>query len=279
MTERRPSASTLEITAPEEAAGQRLDRFLAAAAPDVSRARFQSLIAEGRVAVNGAPAARPGLRLKGGETIRVDLPPPAPAEPRPQDIPLAIVHEDAHLLVIDKPPGMVVHPAPGHGAGTLVNALLHHCGEALSGIGGVRRPGIVHRLDRDTGGLMVVAKSDLAHRRLAEQFAAHGRDGRLERVYRAIVWGHPLPASGRIEAPIGRHPGERTRMAVVGGERGRVAITRYRTLERFHDAEGRPLAALVECRLETGRTHQIRVHMAHRRHPLLGDPLYGGGFA
>ncbi len=264
---------------PPDAAGERLDRHLAAAVPALSRSRIQSLIAEGRVQVNGRVPSRPGQKLKGGERIAIALPPPEPAAPEPEAIALSILHEDEHLIVIDKPPGMVVHPAPGRERGTLVNALLHHCGDSLSGIGGVRRPGIVHRLDQDTGGVMVVAKTDAAHRALAEQFAAHGRDGRLLRRYHALVWGHPPPGRGVIEAPIGRHPRDRLRMAVVTPEKGREAITRYRTLERFHDEKGRPLAALVECELETGRTHQIRVHMAHIRHPVMGDPLYATGFA
>ena len=270
---------TLHLDAPPDAAGERLDRYLAAVVPALSRSRIQSLIAEGRVQVNGRPPARAGQKLKGGERIEIALPPPAPAEPEPEPIPLSILHEDEHLIVIDKPPGMVVHPAPGHERGTLVNALLHHCGDSLSGIGGVRRPGIVHRLDQDTGGVMVVAKTDAAHRGLAEQFAEHGRDGRLLRRYHALVWGHPPPGRGTVEAPIGRHPRDRLRMAVVPPEKGRKAVTHYRRLEAFHDEKGRPLAAFVECELETGRTHQIRVHMAHIRHPVMGDPLYATGFA
>lgn len=265
-------------TAPESA-GERLDRHLASALPELSRSRIQSLIAEGRVEVNGRAVTRPGQKLKGGERIVLRLPPPRPAEPEPEALPLSILHEDEHLIVIDKPPGMVVHPAPGHERGTLVNALLHHCGGSLSGIGGVRRPGIVHRLDQGTSGVMVVAKTDAAHAGLAEQFAAHGRDGRLERRYLALVWGHPPLGRGVVNAAVGRHPRDRTRMAVTAPERGREAITYYRTLERFHDERGRPLAALLECELETGRTHQIRVHMAHIRHPVMGDPLYAAGHA
>ncbi len=269
----------LHIVVPADAAGERLDRHLATVLPTLSRSRIQSLIAEGRVKINGALSSRPGQKLKGGEHVMLVLPPPAPAEPEPEAIPLTILHEDAHLIVIDKPPGMVVHPAPGHERGTLVNALLHHCGASLSGIGGVRRPGIVHRLDQDTGGVMVVAKTDAAHKGLAAQFAEHGRDGRLLRRYHALVWGHPSLGRGTVEASIGRHPRDRLRMAVVPPEKGREAITHYRTLETFRDAQGRPLAALVECELETGRTHQIRVHMAHIRHPVMGDPLYATGFA
>lgn len=244
--------------------GDRLDRFLARSLPEFSRARLQSLIGAGAVARAGEVITEPSRRVKPGETWRVAVPAPAPARPEAQAIPLDIRHEDDDLVVLEKPPGLVVHPAPGNPDRTLVNALLAHCQGRLSGIGGELRPGIVHRLDKDTGGLMVVAKSDRAHRHLALQFQK--RD--LERAYRALVWGVPTPAAGLIEGAIGRHRTDRKRMAVVTAG-GKPARTRYRVLRRFG-----ALASLVECRLETGRTHQIRVHMAHLGHPVLGDPVY-----
>ncbi len=271
-------ASILEFIVSPEEEGQRLDRILAARAPDVSRARFQSLIADGHVTVNGSATTKVKTRLRAGDAIRVMLPEPEPAEPEPEDIPLDIVHEDEHLVVIDKPAGMVVHPAPGHSSGTLVNALLHHCGKSLSGIGGVRRPGIVHRLDRDTSGLLVVAKTDRAHKALSAQFAAHGRDGRLERLYRALVWSRPLQLRSTINRPLARSATNRQKIAVVREDAGREAITHYRILESYPSASARPVASLAECRLETGRTHQIRVHMAHIGCPVMGDTLYGAGF-
>jgi 23S rRNA pseudouridine1911/1915/1917 synthase len=213
--------------------------------------------------------------VKPGEALCVLLPEPAAASPGPEAIRLSIVHEDKDLIVIDKPAGLVVHPGAGNETGTLVNALISHCGESLSGIGGVRRPGIVHRLDKDTSGLFVVAKNDRAHHGLSEQFAAHGRDGRLERSYLAIVWGVPERKSGSIAASIGRSTANRQKMAVSRSASAREAITHYGLLETL----GRPpVASLIRCRLETGRTHQIRVHMAHAGHPLLGDQVYGSGF-
>ncbi len=204
------------------------------------------------------------------------MPEPEPAEPGGEDIPLNIVFEDDDIIVIDKPAGLVVHPAAGHATGTLVNALIAHCGDSLSGIGGVKRPGIVHRLDKDTTGLMVVAKTDRAHQALAAQFADHGRTGPLRRGYLAFVWGAPARPKGTIDAPIDRHPKSRDRMAVRAN--GREAITHWQVLERFDGKDGKPAASLIECRLETGRTHQIRVHLAHLGHPLLGDATYGTGF-
>jgi 23S rRNA pseudouridine1911/1915/1917 synthase len=204
------------------------------------------------------------------------VPPPEPAEPEAEAIPLAIVHEDDDLIIIDKPKGLVVHPAAGNRSGTLVNALIAHCGASLSGIGGVKRPGIVHRLDKDTTGLIVVAKNDRAHQALAAQFADHGRTGPLQRGYLAFVWGVPDRPQGTIDAPIDRHPHARDKMAVRQG--GREAVTHWEVLERYQGADGRPVASLLACRLETGRTHQIRVHLAHIGHPLLGDDVYGAGF-
>jgi 23S rRNA pseudouridine1911/1915/1917 synthase len=266
----------VELAVDADAGGSRLDRLLAAATGE-SRSRVQALIRAGRASLDGRPLADPGRRLKPGERVALDIPPAEPALPVPEAIPLAVVHEDADLIVVDKPAGLVVHPAPGHRTGTLVNALLHHCGDALSGIGGVRRPGIVHRLDKDTSGLLVAAKTDRAHRALAAQFADHGRTGALERAYLALVWGTPRAVSGTIDAPLGRASANRMRQAVARGAAGRHAVTHYRVLERFGDPSD-PIASLVECRLETGRTHQIRVHMAHIGAPLVGDRDYGAGF-
>jgi 23S rRNA pseudouridine1911/1915/1917 synthase len=257
-------------------AGERLDRVLAARIADLSRTRLKALILAGEVTVGGATIRDPGHRVNAGDAIVVTLPPPEPAEPEAEAIPLAVVYEDDDIIVIDKPAGLVVHPAAGHRSGTLVNALIAHCGESLSGIGGVRRPGIVHRLDKDTSGLLVVAKNDAAHKSLAAQFADHGRTGDLARGYLAFVWGSPLRPKGTIEAPIDRHPRARDRMAVRQG--GRDAVTHWTILERYAGTDGRPVASLLECRLETGRTHQIRVHLAHAGHPLLGDDVYGPGF-
>lgn len=257
-------------TVPASEAGARLDRFLAGAladaTADLSRSRIKALLQDGHVRKDGATITDPSYRVKPDETYTVSLPPPADIAAKPQNIALTVVHEDADLLVIDKPAGLVVHPGPGQPDSTLVNALLAHCGDSLSGIGGLRRPGIVHRLDKDTSGLIVVAKNDAAHHALAAQFA--GRT--IERAYLAVVWGVPIPLTGRVEGNIGRHPRQRKKMAVVGDTRGKPAATNYKVLKRFGDG-----AALVECRLETGRTHQIRVHMDHIGHPLIGDPVYG----
>ena len=256
---------------------ERLDRFLARVHPDVSRARFQRLIAEGQVLVEGQMVTDGGSKLKSGQYVVVTLPPPVASEPLPENISLDVVFEDKHVIVINKPAGLVVHPAAGHEGGTLVNALLAHCGDSLSGIGGVKRPGIVHRLDKDTSGLLVVAKNDAAHQALSEQFAAHGRDGRLERAYYAFVWGNPDRPNGMITTGLGRSTANRQKMAVSDRTDAREAITHYEVIERF-GPEKLPVASLVRCNLETGRTHQIRVHMAHIGNPLLGDNTYGGGF-
>lgn len=258
---------TLEVA--EEEAGQRLDVFVVAKVTengvDCSRAGVQRWIKEGFVTRDGNLEANPAKKVRIGEVFLIDLPEIEASELVPEDIPLEIIYEDADLLVINKEAGMTVHPAPGNYTGTLVQALLHHCGESLSGINGQARPGIVHRIDKDTSGLLVVAKHDAAHRGLAKHFLKHD----IHRVYKALVRGVPLPGVGTIHGAIGRHPTERVRRAVVSTG-GKQAITHYKMLEKFKEA-----AALVECQLETGRTHQIRVHMAHIGHPLLGDPLYG----
>ncbi len=254
----------IEIVLDDTAQGQRLDRALAAAIPDLSRVRVQAMLAEGRVTRDGFPIADASARAKPGQRIVIAIPPPIDAIPQAQYIPLNIVFEDDEMLVIDKPAGLVVHPGAGNPDRTLVNALLAHCGDQLSGIGGVRRPGIVHRLDKETSGLMVVAKTDRAHAALSDQLQSRS----LKRIYNAVVWGRPMSATGRIEGNIGRSPNDRKRMALVP-HGGRPAVTHYRLLQLFKSA------SLVECRLETGRTHQIRVHMAHIGHPLIGDPAYG----
>jgi 23S rRNA pseudouridine1911/1915/1917 synthase len=256
--------------------GERLDRLLAQRIASLSRTRLKALILDGAVTIGGRTIRDPGHRVNAGDAIEVTVPPPEEPEPGPERIPLTIVYEDDQLIVIDKPPGLVVHPAAGHPTGTLVNALIAHCGDSLSGIGGVKRPGIVHRLDKDTSGLMVVAKTDLAHQALAEQFADHGRTGPLQRGYLAFVWGAPDRPKGTVDAPIDRHPHARDKMAVRPG--GREAITHWRVLERYPGPDKKPLASLIECHLETGRTHQIRVHLAHLGHPLIGDSTYGPGF-
>jgi 23S rRNA pseudouridine1911/1915/1917 synthase len=275
-----PQASTETIDVSAEQSGQRLDRVLAqsfaAQASALSRTRLKALILDGAVTIGARTIRDPGYRVNAGETVAVAVPEPEAAEPAGERIPLNVVFEDDEIIVIDKPAGLVVHPAPGHAAGTLVNALIAHCGDSLSGIGGVKRPGIVHRLDKDTSGLMVVAKTDLAHQALAAQFADHGRTGPLRRGYLAFAWGVPARPKGTIDAPINRHPKSRDRMAVRA--RGRIAITHWHVLERFKGKDGKPAVSLIECRLETGRTHQIRVHLAHAGHPLLGDATYGPGF-
>jgi len=319
-----PIVHTATIGAAE--AGQRLDRALAAFVNDLSRSRLKTLILAGHVAISGRTIRDPSHHVNVGDEVALIVPEATPAAPRPENIPLAVVYEDADIIVIDKPHGLVVHPAAGNWTGTLVNALVAHCGATLSGIGGVRRPGIVHRLDKDTTGLMVVAKNDRAHRALAAQFADHGRTGPLQRGYLAFVWGTPDRPKGLIDKPIDRHPQARERMAVRTG--GREAITLWEVLENYASAslprpppypppqagegksiyppplagEGRvggrrvgrghdvhptgakrggsapAVASLLDCRLKTGRTHQIRVHLAAIGHPLLGDATYGLGF-
>jgi len=273
MAARNPKGEQVVVAGEE--AGQRLDRVLAARTA-LSRTRLKALILDGAVAIGPRTIRDPGYRVNAGEIVAIDVPPPEPAEPEGERIPLNVVYEDDDIIVIDKPAGLVVHPAAGHASGTLVNALIAHCGDSLSGIGGVKRPGIVHRLDKDTSGLMVVAKNDAAHHSLAAQFADHGRTGPMQRGYLAFAWGAFDRPTGTIEAPIDRHPTSRTKMAVRAG--GREAATHWQTLERYPGIDGKPAAGLVACRLTTGRTHQIRVHLAHAGYPLLGDATYATGF-
>ncbi len=242
----------------------RLDRALVEAIPDLSRARIQALIGEGALSVNGSPISDPSATRYSGQAFSLAVPLPRPDHAQPQSIPLDIQFEDEHLIIVNKPAGLVVHPAAGHADGTLVNALLHHCMGRLSGIGGVERPGIVHRIDRDTSGLLVVAKTDKAHEGLAKLFAAHD----IERRYLAVVTGLPTPPAGTVRTQIGRSPNDRKKMAVLPDGKGKHAVTHFRMIEAFKKT------ALVECRLETGRTHQVRVHMAHIGHPLIGDATY-----
>ncbi len=256
--------SVIQATITPAADGWRLDRALAEAVPTLSRERLKVLIAGGKVTRDGLLVREPARKAAAGEIFAVAVPDPVPAHNEAQDIPLVIAFEDEHLIVVDKPAGLVVHPAAGNLDGTLVNALLHHCQGSLSGIGGVARPGIVHRIDKDTSGLMVAAKTDRAHEGLAKQFADHS----IERRYLAIVGGVPTPSAGKVDAPLARSPQNRKKIAIVAT--GKRAVTHYRTVERL-----RRDAALVECRLETGRTHQVRVHMASLGHALLGDPVYG----
>jgi 23S rRNA pseudouridine1911/1915/1917 synthase len=259
-----------------EDAGARLDRVLAMHVTALSRTRIKALVLAGRVAIGGRTIRDPGHHVNAGDWLTVQVPPPEEPAPQAEDIPLAIVHEDDDLVVIDKPKGLVVHPAAGNRTGTLVNALIAHCGASLSGIGGVKRPGIVHRLDKDTTGVMVVAKNDHAHQSLAAQFADHGRSGPLERAYLAFVWGVPDRPRGIIDKPLGRHSQARERMTVRAD--GRPAVTHFEVLERYPGTDGKPIASLLLCRLMTGRTHQIRVHLASIGHPLIGDKVYGAGF-
>ena len=270
------SGQRLEVTVAGDEGSVRLDRVLALRCALLSRSRLKALILAGQVAIKGAPVRDPAYHVSAGDTITIDVPEAVAAEPEGEDIALDIVYEDDDIIVINKPKGLVVHPAAGHATGTLVNALIAHCGASLSGIGGVKRPGIVHRLDKDTTGLMVAAKNDRAHKSLTEQFADHGRTGAMRRGYRALAWGVPNRRTGTVDAPIDRHPFAREKMAVR--DSGREAITHWEIQDTFNGRDGKPIAALLACQLETGRTHQIRVHLAHIGHPLLGDGVYGPHF-
>lgn len=258
-------SNTYDITIPDAQDGVRMDKALADLQGDLSRSRLKTLIEEGAVSVNGTINEDVSFKVSAGDTIIIAVPEAEAAEPAAENIPLDIVYEDDDLLVINKQVGLVVHPGAGNPNGTLVNALLYHCGDSLSGIGGVKRPGIVHRLDKDTSGLLVVAKNDKTHQGLSDQLS----DRSLSRTYKAFVWRVPMPLKGEVDQPIGRHPSNRQKMT-IGGSGAREARTYYHMVEQFVDA-----AALLECKLESGRTHQIRVHMAHIRHPLIGDPVYG----
>lgn len=266
---------TETVTIAAEEAGLRLDRVLAAHIATMSRSRLKTLILAGQVKIAARTIRDPAASVNSGDTVIVTLPPPEKASPEGEVIPLNVIYEDDAIIVIDKPKGLVVHPAAGHTSGTLVNALIAHCGASLSGIGGVKRPGIVHRLDKDTTGLMVAAKTDNAHRALSKQFAEK-TEGPLKRGYLALVWGAPDRPKGTIDAPLGRHAHARDKQAVR--ESGRPAVTHWHVLERFLGPDGKPIASLLACTLETGRTHQIRVHLAHIGHPILGDATYGTGF-
>jgi 23S rRNA pseudouridine1911/1915/1917 synthase len=258
------------VTFDQSVSGERLDRALAAALPTLTRSRVKALIESRRVALaDGTTVEEPSRKVKTGDSFTVDVPAPEAATPQAQAIDLEILYEDTDLLVLNKPAGLVVHPAPGNPDNTLVNALLAHCGDSLSGIGGVRRPGIVHRLDKDTSGVMVVAKNDATHQALSKLFAAHD----LIRIYKALVWGAPKAKTGTIDAAIGRHPIDRKRMSVRETS-GRRAVTEY-WLEKRFGPPLKPLASLVGAKLETGRTHQVRVHLSHIGCPVIGDPVYG----
>ncbi len=276
--------TTQIFTAKIEESGLRLDKMLSTRLPEFSRSRLQALIKQGALRIDGVSVLDGNYKLKENQELCLAVPEAEPAEPQAQAIELNVIYEDEYLIVIDKPAGLVVHPAAGHYDGTLVNALLAHCGTSLSGIGGIKRPGIVHRLDKDTSGLLVVAKTDLAHKKLCAQFADHGRTGPLQRAYLAFVWGVPNRPNGTIDANLERSHITREKIAVVSEMRGREAITHFEVKQVFdtRDQTGaithKGVASLVECRLETGRTHQIRVHMAHIGHPLLADRLYGSGY-
>jgi 23S rRNA pseudouridine1911/1915/1917 synthase len=270
------SVQRLEVIVAGDEGSLRLDRVLAVRVAELSRSRLKALILAGFVSLKSTPVRDPAYHVSAGDTITIDVPEAIAAEPSGENIALNIVYEDDDIIVIDKPKGLVVHPAAGHETGTLVNALIAHCGTSLSGIGGVRRPGIVHRLDKDTTGLMVAAKNDRAHQSLTEQFADHGRTGAMRRGYMALVWDVPNRQRGTVDAPIDRHPHAREKMAVR--ESGREAVTHWEIQESFVGRDGKPVAAQLACQLETGRTHQIRVHLTHIGHPLLGDSVYGPHF-
>ncbi len=269
-------AQRLEVTVDGNEGSTRLDRVLAVLRPELSRSRLKALILAGSVTARGTPVRDPAYHVTAGDTITIDVPEAVAPEPKGEDIALDIVFEDDDIVVLNKPKGLVVHPAAGHESGTLVNALIAHCGASLSGIGGVRRPGIVHRLDKDTTGLMVVAKNDHAHQSLTTQFADHGRTGPMQRGYMAFIWGVPGRQRGTVDAPIDRHVYAREKMAVREG--GREAVTHWEMQASYNGRDGKPVASLIACQLETGRTHQIRVHLAHIDHPLMGDQVYGSHF-
>ncbi len=266
------------LIAGEDGAGERLDKFIARSVDDLSRSRIATLIRDGQIAGPAGTIVEPSYRVKLGDRFEIMLPAAVDAAPRGEIIPLSALYEDDDLIVINKPAGLVVHPGAGNPTGTLVNALIAHCGTSLSGIGGVKRPGIVHRLDKNTSGVMVAAKNDLAHQPLARQFADHGRKGVMKRAYLALIWGEPPQPAGIIDRPIGRHKTDRTRQAIVAEGQGRKARTRFEVVESYPAKSSDPIATLVRCELETGRTHQVRVHLACIGTPVIGDPVYGKGF-
>lgn len=271
----------IKLLADETANAQRIDQWLAGKCQEMSRSRLQSLIRDGQLKIDNVVICEPKTKLKGGEVIELAKPDPVAAAPQGEAISLDILYEDDDLIVINKPVGLVVHPGNGNETGTLVNALIHHCGSSLSGIGGVKRPGIVHRLDKNTSGVMVVAKNDHAHNRLSQQFADHGRNGELERSYQAVIWGGLSRKNGTVQSYLGRSSRDRTKRAVVSPTQmdARHAVTHFTLLETYGAHSNKEaIASLIECRLETGRTHQIRVHMAHIGHPLIGDQEYGSAF-
>ena len=278
MSKETHSSAATQVTAGEDEAGHRVDRFLAKSLPDLSRVRVQALIREGQVTLGGRTISDASQRVKPGECYGITVPAAVADTAEGEAIALDVVHEDSDVIVIDKPAGLVVHPAAGHASGTLVNALIAHCGASLSGIGGVKRPGIVHRLDKDTSGLLVVAKNDAAHHHLSEQFKSHGLDGRLTRAYAALVWGTLPRPKGSIDVPLARSVANRTKIAVARTAMGRHAVTHYEVMQVFPGVTETGTVSLLRLELETGRTHQIRVHLAHIGHPVLGDPLYGAGF-
>jgi 23S rRNA pseudouridine1911/1915/1917 synthase len=273
-----PHEDILTFEVAEGDASERLDRWLAHRMPEVSRARIQGLIKNGFVSLAGKTIGEANTRVKPGSVYTVIVPEASPADVSGEDMALNVVFEDDSVIVIDKPAGLVVHPAAGHASGTLVNALIAHCGASLSGIGGVKRPGIVHRLDKDTTGLLVVAKTDAAHHSLSGQFRAHGADGRLHRAYLALVWGVPVRPKGTIDAALARSSANRKKIAVSRHETARHAVTHYEVIETFAGVKGEPAVSILRLELETGRTHQIRVHLAHIGHPVLADPVYSAGF-
>jgi 23S rRNA pseudouridine1911/1915/1917 synthase len=272
------NAGTFIFEVAESDASERLDRWLARQLPDISRARLQALIKGGHVSIGGTTIGEANTRVKLSESYTLTVPEAAPSDVTGEAIALNVVFEDDSVIVIDKPAGLVVHPAAGHATGTLVNALIAHCGESLSGVGGVKRPGIVHRLDKDTTGLLVVAKTDAAHQHLSEQFRLHGEDGRLRRAYLALVWGVPVRPKGTIDAALARSTANRQKISVSRHPTARHAVTHFEVLETFTGVKGAAEVSLVRLVLETGRTHQIRVHLAHIGHPVLGDQVYGTGF-
>ena len=275
-----PQKNLISLIADVDDEGKRIDKFIADNTPSISRTRISNLILTGNITCNKKIILSKTYKIKENDVLSINLPEPTNPNPQPENIPLNIVFEDSDIIVIDKPAGLVVHPGSGNHSGTLVNALISYCGDSLSGIGGVKRPGIVHRLDKDTSGIMVVAKNDIAHNHLSKQFADHGRNGLLKRSYLAFVWGIPEKTSNTIDIAIQRHKIDRTKMAIVktNNPKGTFAITSYKIVEKYLNKKNDPIASLIRCKLYTGRTHQIRVHMAYIGTPVINDVKYGNGF-